>query len=72
LRYESHVEELPNLSILTQQIHSISATSAGIKRQFSIVGLTIIDRRTSLDPEEIDNMLCIRIVARLDSNNIMQ
>jgi hypothetical protein len=65
--WKSQVHELTNLSKLIRQIHSIPATSAGIERQFSIAGLTLTDRRTSLDPDQLDNMLCIRAVAKWDS-----
>jgi hypothetical protein len=42
-------------------------TSAGIERQFSTTGLTLTSRRTCLDPEQLDNVICIRSVAKLDS-----
>ena len=37
--WKSNIDELPHLSILARQIHSIPSTSAGIERQFSIAGL---------------------------------
>ncbi|CAF4711562.1 unnamed protein product, partial [Rotaria sp. Silwood2] len=51
---------------LARQIHSIPATSAGIERQFSIASLTLTDRRSGLDPEQLDNILCIRAMSKLD------
>ena len=65
--WESNIDELPHLSLLARQIHSIPSTSAGIERQFSITGLTLTDRRSCLDPEQLDNMLCIRAISKLDS-----
>ena len=64
---KSNANELPYLSQLARQIHSITATSAGIERQFSIAGLPVTSRRTSLDPDQLDNVICIRSVAKLDS-----
>ena len=40
--------------------HSIAATSASVERQFSGAGLVIQERRTSLNPEQLDNILLIR------------
>ncbi|CAF2911354.1 unnamed protein product [Rotaria sp. Silwood2] len=65
--WKSNTDELPHLSQVARQIHSIPATSAGIERQFSIAGLTLTNRRTYLDPEQLDNVLCIRTVAKLNS-----
>ncbi|CAF1473564.1 unnamed protein product, partial [Rotaria sordida] len=49
-----------------RQIHSIPAISAGIERQFSIAGLTLTDRKSCLDPEPLDNILCLRAMSKLD------
>ncbi|CAF3038879.1 unnamed protein product [Rotaria sp. Silwood2] len=65
--WKSNTDELPHLSQVARQIHSIQATSAGIERQFSIAGLTLTNRRTCLHPEQLDNVLCIRTVAKLNS-----
>jgi hypothetical protein len=65
--WKLNTDELPCLSQVARQIHSIPATSAGIERQFSITGLILTSRRTCLDPEQLDNVICIRNVAKLDS-----
>jgi hypothetical protein len=65
--WKSNTDELPCLSQVARQIHSIPATSAGIERQFSMTGLTLTSRRTCLDPEQLDNVICIRSVVNLDS-----
>ncbi|CAF3624023.1 unnamed protein product, partial [Rotaria sp. Silwood2] len=49
-----------------RQIHSIPATSAGVERQFSIASLTLTDRRSGLHPEQLDNIICIRAMSKLD------
>ena len=67
LKYQSHVDKLPNLSRLARQSHRILETGAGIERQFSIVGLTLTNRGTSLDLEQLYNILRICAVAKLVS-----
>jgi hypothetical protein len=42
-------------------------TLDGIERQFSITGLLLTSRRTCLDHEQLDNVICIRSVTKLDS-----
>jgi hypothetical protein len=44
----------------SRQNHSISGISAAVEHQSSMSGLTLTDRRTSLNPEKLDNTLGIR------------
>ncbi|CAF3805095.1 unnamed protein product, partial [Rotaria sp. Silwood1] len=53
---EQH-EKFPRLSRLARSIFSIPATSAGVEREFSAAGLVIQERRTNLNPEQLDNIL---------------
>jgi hypothetical protein len=53
-------EKFPRLSRLARRIFSIPATSASVERQFSEAGLVIQERRTNLNPEQLDNILLIR------------
>ncbi|CAF1516085.1 unnamed protein product [Adineta ricciae] len=55
----------PILARVARKIHCISATSSAVERQFSSAGFILNERRTSLDPEHIDNILCIRALERL-------
>ncbi|CAF1534172.1 unnamed protein product [Rotaria sordida] len=64
--WRNNADELPNLSRLARQIHSIPATSASVERQFSIAGLTLSERRNSLDPEQLDNIICIRAMEKIN------
>ena len=64
--WQSNVDEFPCLSKLAREIHSIPATSAGVERQFSIAGLTLSERRNSLDPEQLDNIICIRAMEKFN------
>ncbi|CAF3389281.1 unnamed protein product [Rotaria sp. Silwood2] len=62
---QSFVQEtLPLLSKYARTIHSIPPTSASTERIFSISGLVINNRRTSLLPAHLDNVLVIRSALR--------
>ena len=53
-------EKFPRLSCLARSIFSIPATSAGIEREFSGAGVVMHERRTNLNPEQVDNILLVR------------
>jgi hypothetical protein len=55
----------PILARVARNIHCIPATSAAAERQFSSAGFVLNERRTCLDPEQLDNILCIRAIANL-------
>ena len=59
-------ENLPLLSKYAQRIHSIPATATSVERQFSAAGLVINDRRTNLNPYQLDNILLIRSVQNMN------
>ncbi|CAF3901464.1 unnamed protein product [Rotaria sp. Silwood1] len=63
--WQSNADEFPCLSRLAREIHSIPATSAVVERQFSIAGLAFSERRNSLDPEQLDNIICIRAIEKI-------
>lgn len=50
----------PMLSRVARQIHAIPASSAAVERQFSGAGIVINERRTALDPNQVNNILFIR------------
>lgn len=50
----------PFLSKLARSIHSIPATSANVERQFSAAGLVFNQRRTNLNPAQLNNILFVR------------
>ena len=58
--WKQQQNKFPLLSRYARSIHSIPATSASVERQFSGGGLVIQERRTSLNPEQLDNILLIR------------
>ena len=44
------------LARVARKIHCTPATSAAVERQFSGPGVVLNERRTSLDPEHLDNI----------------
>ena len=70
LWWKKHKKHLPKLSILTQRIFSIPATSASVERQFSSAGIIFNDRRTRLSGENLENIILIRSTENQDKNNI--
>ena len=55
----------PILARVARKIHCIPATSAFVERQFSEPGVVLNERRTSLDPEHLDNILFIRAMEKI-------
>ncbi|CAF4192312.1 unnamed protein product, partial [Rotaria sp. Silwood2] len=55
----------PVLSKLARQIHCIPASSSAVARCFSSSGFIINERRTSLSPDQLDNIIVIRSVKKL-------
>ena len=55
----------PTLAKLARKIHCIPATSAAVERQFSSAGNILNERRTCLNPDNVDNILLIRSMGKL-------
>ena len=64
--WKLHSQQFPLLSKLAEQIHSIPATSSSVEQQFSAAGLVINERRTNLSPHQLDNILLIRSLRKLN------
>ena len=64
--WKDQQEKFPRLSRLARRIFSIPATSASVERQFSGAGLVIQERRTNLNPEQLDNILLIRSMKKYE------
>ncbi|CAF1401882.1 unnamed protein product [Adineta ricciae] len=58
--WDDQHEKFPRLSSLAHRIFSKPATSTSVERQFSGAGLVIQEIRTSLNREQLDNLLLIR------------
>ncbi|CAF1483516.1 unnamed protein product [Adineta steineri] len=63
--WKEHRNTYPILARVARKIHCIPATSAAVERQFSGTGVVLNERRTSLDPEHLDNILFIRAMERM-------
>ena len=68
---ESIQETLPFLSKFARTIHSIPPTSASTERVFNISGLIFNNRRTSLLPSQLDDILVSRSWLRTKSESLM-
>jgi hypothetical protein len=51
---------LPLLSTLARSIHCIPATTASVEREFSGGGLVVSQRRSSINPKNVNNILFVR------------
>lgn len=58
--WKKYQEYFPILSKLARQIHCIPASSAAVERCFSSSGFIVNERRSSLHPDQIDNIIVIR------------
>jgi hypothetical protein len=63
--WKQHQGLFPILSLLARQIHCIPASSAAVERCFSCSGFIVNERRTSLKPDQIDNIIVILSVENL-------
>lgn len=53
------------LSILAKQIHCIPASSSVVETCFSSAGFIVNERRTCLNPEQVDNIIVVQSIQRL-------
>ncbi|CAF1375258.1 unnamed protein product [Rotaria sordida] len=67
--WQHHQDKLSYLTKLAQRLYSIPATSSCVERQFSASGLLINERRSSLSPDTIQNVLFVRSIQRTLQNN---
>ena len=55
--WKEHTSDFPNLSLIARNILCIPASSAASERDFSTAGFDIQERRTSLHPDTVDDIL---------------
>jgi hAT family C-terminal dimerisation region len=67
--WRDHQGLYPILSILAKQIHCIPASSSAVERCFSSAGFIVNERRTCLNPEQVDNIIVVRSIQRLDKQS---
>ncbi|CAF3139609.1 unnamed protein product [Rotaria sp. Silwood2] len=62
--WKFHQKNLPLLSKLARMIHCIPATTATVEREFSGGGLVMSERRSSINPQNLNNILFLRSATR--------
>jgi hypothetical protein len=62
--WKANQNNLPLLSKLARMIHCIPATTASVEREFSGGGLVLTERRSSINPNNLNNILFLRSVTR--------
>ena len=67
--WHHHQEKFPYLAKLARRLNSIPATSTCVERQFSAGGLLTSERRSSLNPDTVENVLFIRSIQKALKNN---
>ncbi|CAF3218861.1 unnamed protein product [Rotaria sp. Silwood2] len=67
--WQHHQHKLPYLAKLARLLYSIPATSACVEQQFSAGDLLINERRSSLNPDTVQNVLFIRSIQKALKNN---
>jgi hypothetical protein len=70
--WREHHVLYPVLSKLARQIHCIPASSAAVERCFSSAGFIVNERRTALNPEQLDNIIVVRSMKNSEKKNIEQ
>ena len=63
--WKSHSDKLPLLSKLAKRIYRILATSTKVERQFASASLIINQRRTNINPKQLDNVLLLGPLQKL-------
>ena len=69
LPFWQHHQSFPYLSKIARRFFSMPSTSVGVERQFSAGGLLINERRASLNPDTVENVLFVRSMQKIIQNN---
>ncbi|CAF4086103.1 unnamed protein product [Rotaria sordida] len=67
--WKHHQHKFPCLSLLARRLFSIPVTSAAVERSFSAAGLAVTERRSSLDPDTVNDILFVRSIQNLLERN---
>ncbi|CAF4309979.1 unnamed protein product, partial [Rotaria sp. Silwood2] len=67
--WKHHQHKFPCLSLLARRLFSIPVTSAAVERSFSAAGLAVTERRSSLDPDTVNDILFVRSIQNLLEQN---
>jgi hypothetical protein len=63
--WEYYQDQFPYLAKLARRLYSIPATSAGVERQFSAAGVLVNERRSSLNPDTVEDVLFVRSMQKV-------
>ncbi|CAF3436877.1 unnamed protein product [Rotaria socialis] len=67
--WKHYQQKFPCLSLLARHLFPIPVTSAAVERSFSAAGLVVTERRSSLDPQTLNDILfVISIQSILEQN----
>ncbi|CAF1392349.1 unnamed protein product [Rotaria sp. Silwood1] len=67
--WKHHQHKFPRLSLLARRLFSIPVTSAAVERSFSAAGLAVTERRSSLNPDTVNDILFVRSIQNLLEQN---
>jgi len=62
--WKNHSDRFPILSKYARSIFSIPATTTNVEREFSSAGFSLNERRASLKPDKLDEILLVRSVEK--------
>ena len=65
LFWKDYEQKFPCLSLLVRRLFTIPVTSAAVERSFSAADLTITERRPSLDPDTVNDILFVRSIQNI-------
>ena len=63
--WRDHHQKFPCLSLIARRLFSIPVTSAAVERSFSAAGVVVTERRSSLDPSTVNDILFVRSVENI-------
>jgi hypothetical protein len=67
--WKDNENKFPCLSLIARRLFSIPVTSAAVERSFSAAGLAVTERRSSLDPSTVNDILLVRSIQNILERN---
>ena len=62
--WKQHANQFPALSTVAASVHCVMATSAPSERNFSVAGFVVSERRSSLKPSSVNDILFVNSAKR--------
>lgn len=63
--WKQYQQKFPCLSLIARRLFSIPVTSAAVERSFSAAGLAVTERRSSLNPQTLNDILFVRSIQNI-------